>query len=107
MYVLTSQLNPYSGKYNKILEALTSIAESEKEKLIVAIVTDDEVAAKLGVIRDKIKRFRGIPDVRLVDYHQLISTIPDENGNLPTVDCSEEASCSELLDTHYIRKTNY
>ena len=107
LYVLTSQLNPYSEKYNRILRVLLAIHEKYGEQIPIVIVPNDEIARKLGILRDKnLRKFR-TPEVRFLDFGKLIGT-EKIDGKLPIIDCSENKNtCSDMVDTHYTRKHNF
>lgn len=99
LYILTSRLNPYSAKYERLLKACSQIARQYRDQLIVAFVPNDDIANKLGLVRDKQQRLYGEAEVRFVDLNTLVSTESE-----PTiVDCSVQR-CADLMKTHYTRK---
>jgi hypothetical protein len=99
LYVMTSRLNPYSAKYEDLLGVFSQIARQYQDQLVVAFVPNDDIASKVGLVRDHKMRLYGEAEVRLVDLNTLVSTDPEPQ----VVDCSNR-QCSDLLKTHYNRK---
>lgn len=107
VYVLTSQLNPYSKNYDKILQSLIKISQKYSGEISIVILPNDDIAKKLGVLRNKkLRKFR-TPELRFLDFGKLIDTTK-VNNEFPIIDCSSDKSkCGELVDSHYTRKNNF
>ena len=104
LYVMTSQMNPYSKKYDELLGTLIKIQKKYGSEVHIAILPNDDIAKKLGVLRNKrLRRFR-TPELRFLDFGKLVG-ITKVEGEYPIIDCSsDKTKCSELVDTHYTRK---
>lgn len=108
VYILTSGMNPNSKKYEKMLKDLAVLADEYKDQMIFAIIPKDELAKKMGCLRNSKLRWRGQPEVRFVDYKKLVSTERGEDGAFKTVDCSDpESKCAELSESHYTGKYSF
>jgi thiol-disulfide isomerase/thioredoxin len=107
LYVMTSQLNPYSQKYDDMLRQLLSIHKKHGSKLPIVIIPNDEIGRKVGVLRNKnLARYK-IPEIRYLDFGKLIGT-ELVNNEFPIIDCSENKSkCGDLFETHYTRKHSF
>lgn len=107
VYVLTSQMNPNSAKYQDMLKNLLKIQEKHAGALHIVILPNDEITKKLGVLRDKKLRMFRKPEVRFLDFSKMIGT-EESQGKFPIIDCSDDKSrCGELVDTYYTRKNNF
>jgi len=106
LYVLTSQMNTHSENYEHMLKTLVEIAEEHKDQLKVAIIPEDEMARKLGMVRkDRLRRARQ-PEARLIDFNVFVSTEPSGEGNFPEIDCKQEGvDCKGLSEDNYLKKT--
>ena len=104
LYILTSQMNPYSDKYDDMLKVLLNISKKYGNEIPIVIVPNDDIARKLGIIRNKkLRRFR-TPEVKFLDFNKLVST-EAVDGVFPITDCTnKDNKCHDLIDTHYTRK---
>jgi thiol-disulfide isomerase/thioredoxin len=107
-YVLTSQLNPYSKSYEKLQRNLYRLATEYDNQIVFAVVPNEDIAGKLGFIRDKKLRRSRLPEARIQDFNILISTQPNQVGKFDKIDCrNTDQDCGELISTHYTKKTAY
>lgn len=107
-YILTSQLNPYSKSYEKLLSNLNRLATEYEQDMVFAVIPNEDIASKLGFVRDKKLRRTRRPEARITDYNLLISTKLNQFGKFDTVDCKNpDVKCEELLNTHYTKKNSY
>ncbi|CAG9334482.1 unnamed protein product [Blepharisma stoltei] len=108
MYVLTSGLNPDSKKYIQLVKDLAELADQYKDLFIIAIIPKDELAKKLGCLRNGRLRRMKEPEIRFTDFKKMISTKENPEGGFQVVDCTNpDAKCADLTDTHYTGKYNF